>query len=304
MKKNKIGVLISIVFLLCIFLPGAIYGTYMHYKNEALGGNINKEFYYEGKLYFYNNDKLLGIYQCKTHNCNYAKNSIHNEEFEEFNKEETIIKTINNKYAFIEDGDKIVLFDIEKESSIIEYKEIKNYSIGIDGNYYLVKNNADLWGLIKVENSISVAIPNTYKYLGLTNKLSENNKLDASKLIAKTDSEWQLITKQNNIVLSSNELITDYSNYFVITSDSNKHIFNYSRENILGSYVVKDVQLFDSIAIAFIENINMYMIYSAKTNTLIGTVPNSLNNDITFAVENETLLIKENNETIKTIALV
>ena len=72
MKKNNIGVLIIMIVLLIIALPAAIYGTYMHFQKDSLS-NKNKEFYYEGKLFFYDNDTLLGTYTCKSENCGYAK---------------------------------------------------------------------------------------------------------------------------------------------------------------------------------------------------------------------------------------
>ena len=88
MKKNNIGVLITIILLLCIFVPAAAYGTYMHITNKTIDTNVNKDFYHEGKLYFYNGDTLIGKYICKTPECNYAKNSIKNDVFEVFNNEE------------------------------------------------------------------------------------------------------------------------------------------------------------------------------------------------------------------------
>lgn len=303
MKKNNIGVLITIILLLCICLPGAIYGTYMHYKLEALGGNANKDFYHEGKLYFYDNDILLGTYTCETTKCDYANNSIDNQEFENFNTEETPIELINKQYAFIQDGKKIVLYDVSRESAIIDYKEVKNYSVGIDSDYYLVKNISDQWGMIKVANNINVVIPNNYKYLGLLGNMSGNNQIDASKIIAQTENDWKLLNLQNNVIVSTNEMIVDYSDQFIVTNDGKNHIYNYGGTEILATYNISSVQLLENIAIAFVENNNSYFVYSSKNQNLIGTIPITTFEEINFTIENDMLVARADDKIIKTIAL-
>jgi len=303
MKKNNIGVLISIIILLCVFLPGAIYGTYMHYKLEGLGGNVNKDFYHEGKLYFYDGDTLLGTYTCITKECGYAKNSVNNQDFEEFNMVEGEIKLINNRYAFIGDGEKVILYDVTTESKIIEYKEIKNYAVGIEGDYYLVKNLEDKWGMIKVNENISVAVQNNYKYLGLAKNITTNNKIDSNKLIAQTEEDWKLITNQNNIITSTKEMIVDYSDYFVVTSNDRNRLYTYGGIEVLGAYQISEIKLLDNLAIALISSNNTYYVYSANSNNLIGTIPATLDSETTFTIENDILVARANDNVVKTIAL-
>ena len=300
MKKNNIGVLITIIILLCISLPGAIYGTYMHNKDKALGGNPNKEFYHEGKLFFYNLDKLLGTYTCETDKCGYAKNSINNQNFDNFNSEATEIKLINNHYAFIEDGEKIILYDVSTETKIIEYKEVKNYTIGIENDYYLVKNANNLWGMIKVADNVSVAIQNKYEYLGLKAKLNQNNKYDATRVIAKNAEGWKLITNDNNIVASSNSMIVDYSDYFIVTVDNK--LYDYNNNPIFDTYQLNNIKLIDRLAIAQVNN-GMYQVYDSKMSNTLGSISVQNIEQTTFEITNGSLIVKENGSIIKTIAL-
>jgi len=300
MKKNNIGVLITIIILLCIFVPASIYGTYMHFISDSLDGNNNKDFYYNGKLYFYDGDTLLGKYTCVTEECGYAKNSINNQSFEDYNTEESEIGLINKHYAFISDGDKIVLYDVKTETSIITYKEIKNYSLGIENDYYFVKNTSDLWGMIKVADNINVAIPNNYQYLGLNGNLTEENKYEANRIIAQTQSEWQLLTDQNNIVTNIDKMIVDYSDYFIATDDNK--IYDYNSMPIFEQYQLSNIKLLNTLAIALINN-NTYYVYDSKKSNIVGSIPVTSDGEYTFEIQNNMLLVSIDGSVLKTIAL-
>lgn len=299
MKKNNIGVLITIILLLCIFIPASIYGTYMHITKGSIDTNTNKDFYHEGKLYFYNNNELIGKYTCKTPECGYAKNSIKNEIFEEFNKEEKEIEMINNHYAFIKDGESIILYDIKTESQIITYKEVKNYSEGIENNYYLVKNNNDLWGMIELSDNIRVAIPNNYTYLGLKNNMTPEGKYKADRVIAENASGWHILTDKNNIVTSTKDKIVDYSSYFVETS--NNEVYDYNNNLVFPNVNLSDITLIDRLAIALVNN-SVYYVYDSKTSSIIDTLP-KIENNYEFDVTNDILTISNNGEALKTVAL-
>ena len=69
MKEDK-GVLITIIVLLVIFLPLTILGYIEHDKME---NNYDHKLYYQGYLWFYDNDKLIGKYKC---NSKFAKSPI------------------------------------------------------------------------------------------------------------------------------------------------------------------------------------------------------------------------------------
>jgi len=301
-KNNNIGVLIVIIILLIVFVPSAIYGTYHHFKNKALGGNPNKEFYHEGKLYFYNNDKLLGTYECVSDNCGYATNYVDsNYLFESFNKEKNEIKG-NDDFAFISDNNKVILYDIKKQTKIIEYKEVKNYSTGISGNYYILKNENDLWGIISVTNTVNLIIPFDYQYLGLKEKYDLNEELDASKIIAKRNEMWEIITlKEKQLVNVSYEII-DYSDDLVVTKADRVYIYDYNNNQVLSGYDLETARLLESLAICTTSN-GFYVVFNAKTNKIIKTLPITNNGEYIFTIEENNLVINQNDQTIETIAL-
>ena len=301
MKKNEnIGVLIIMILLLCLIVPGAIYGTYMHFKDKALGGNPNKEFFYNGKLYFFDNDTLLGTYTCNSDNCGYATNSINNYEFEIYNIEQTPIKMINNKYAFIKDNEIIKFYDIKTGRTIIDYKEIKNYSVGINSNNYLIKNVNDKWGMLNVSEDVKVVIPFQYDYLGLINKIN-NNEIDSSKLIAKDTMGWKIIDSSNNIIINLDYEIINYSDNYVIAKHNEYYkIFDFNNNEILNNYSVVKVELIDKLVISTINN--GYLII-CDGNRIIKTLPASNNGEYSFKVEDNNLMIMQNNNIVETIAI-
>lgn len=302
MKKNNIGVLITIIILLVIFVPCAIYGTYMNFKGGKFSDNPNREFYYNGELYFYDGEKLLGKYTCKTEDCGYATNYVDETyEFESFNKNASEIKIINNLYAFIKDGEEIILYNVASGMKIVSYKAVKNYSVGINNSYYLVKNTNDLWGMIQINENVSVGIPNSYSYLGLINNLNDN-LINEEKVIAKTEENWQILTNKNNSIFTTSEEIVSYTDNVVITKlDNSYHIFDYENNSLLNNYVINEIKLLEDLVITTTNN-RLYVIYSTKNNSVIGTIIKQ-SEDYNFVIENDNLVVSSNDNVIQTIAL-
>lgn len=301
MKKNNIKVLISIILLLIVFLPCAVYGTYMHLRNDALGGNINKEFYYDGKLHFYDGNKLLSTYTCKTEKCGYSKNDATSSyEFEAINNDASEISKINNKYAFILDGESNYLIDLNTGKIIVEYVAIKNYSKGITGNQYIVKNNKGLWGMIQITDSAKITIPFEYEYLGLLNETETDGKVSVNKRIAKKDNKWLILNSANSILLETDNEIKSVSDKFVVTSQN--QVFDYSKNQILSEYALSEIQLLDNILIGLTSN-NVYVIYSGNTKNIIGTIFKEADKEYEFTIEGKELLVNSGGVTIKTVAI-
>ena len=57
--ENKRPVLITIVVLLFIFTPLTVLGAFSNSNYNPLEENSNHEFYYKGKLWFYNEKNRL-----------------------------------------------------------------------------------------------------------------------------------------------------------------------------------------------------------------------------------------------------
>ncbi len=188
-------------------------GLPVTHKDYNVPENENHADKYKGLLYYYNDDReLIGTYQCinTVRDCDKAIGG--NDIYNIYNsdpltiRKENYIDTIHGKYAFIDDSknqlakpntedyDRIIyLFDIEKNELIAEYKDIKSsyqdeYTKKYVGdNYnYIVKNNDNKWGIIKVneDGTIEETLPFEYE--------SINYDQDTKYYIMKKDSKWYI----------------------------------------------------------------------------------------------------------------
>ena len=238
MKEDK-GVLITIIVLLVIFLPLTILGYIEHNKME---NNYEHKLYYQGYLWFYDNDKLIGKYKCNNDMCNLATTTIKDDEYDKRNYRgdlEGTILPINNKYAFIKDGDKIILYDITTNGSLASYKSVNNYNTKIVDDTYIVEQENGKFGVLRFANGLESVIPFEYDFIGLTNNLSENNELIANYFLVKQDNLWFLIDYQNNIISKKyDKEIIDYrifNEYIAIITDQNIDIYNLDDKVLINS---------------------------------------------------------------------
>lgn len=229
MKEDK-GVLITIIVLLVIFLPLTILGYIEHNKME---NNYEHKLYYQGYLWFYDNDKLIGKYKCNNDMCNLATTTIKDDEYDKRNYRgdlEGTILPINNKYAFIKDGDKNILYDITTNGSLASYKSVNNYNTKIVDDTYIVEQENGKSGVLRFANGLESVIPFEYDFIGLTNNLSENNELIANYFLVKQDNAWFVIDNQNAIVSKKyQDEIIDYrifDKYIAIITNEKIDIYN------------------------------------------------------------------------------
>ena len=136
-NKYKKGSLTIIILLLIIVLPLTVVGIIYNNKQNNIE-NPNKEFYYDNKLYFYDNGgELIGKYECMYKNCDYAKISNQDDEYGINYYKNSIekIEIINNQYAFIADykdeQNSVMLYDVKNNSLYASYKSVKNYGFGL-----------------------------------------------------------------------------------------------------------------------------------------------------------------------------
>lgn len=248
MEKNK-GTLITIIILLIIFVPCSIIGTLKHFEDK----NKNHDFYYNGNLYFYNNDALIGTYTCKTKQCDYAKYNIIGTE------EEKKTSLINNQYAFIKDGDKIYLEDIKNGWNINEYEELKSYNIPIEKDSYITKNKDGLWGIISISPSLSPAVINKYEDVYL-NYDETKKEVSLKRIFVQEKEEYKIIEDQKDIFTSPNKIV-ECTDDLVITklSDETYQIESFDNINYFENTSVLKYSLFDKyIAIWSFYNLEIY----------------------------------------------
>ena len=277
METRKVTGVVIIV-LLVIFVPLAIIGTTLHFKNaEAEGTNTNKEFKQDGKLHFYNNGELLGTYTCEEEDyCDYATlRNTYPHTLDEY-QPETLAKTelINNRFAFLLDTTtenlkdaEIILYDVTTAKIVGRYKEIKNYGIGIENDIYLVKNTKDKWGAIEFYDGVNLKIPFVYDYIGLANRIDPgSNHILADTFAVLEEENWKLINSNDKELLpaTTEEIYSYNTNYIVLKNNEGMHLIDYDGRHLLnGTY--QNIN-FCNKYVTILENNNHFYLFDPIEN--------------------------------------
>lgn len=249
MEKNK-GTLITIIILLLAFIPCTIFGMIKHFEDQ----NKNREFYFNGKLHFYNGEVLLGTYECKTEKCGYA-------EYEEIDTEKKIETTlINNQYAFIKDGNDLFVQDVTTNTKILDFEEIKSYSIPIENNSYIAKHEGK-WGVISLEPSILSVINYEYDdlYLNYNNTI---NELSLEKVIVKEAENYKIIKDKEEVFSTTNQIV-EFTDNLIITllEDGSYEIVDYDNKDYFSQdHIVRYLIIDNYLAIWTPYNLDLYSI--------------------------------------------
>lgn len=273
MEKSNRGVLVLIILLLIIFSTLSIWGYIANKNGVGQKENVNREFKYNGKLYFYNMLELVGTYKCKTNDCDYATGTIDDLEYA-INYYNTVsdLKTslIAKKYALLVDGsNEVLLYDIVNSNIVNKYKEVKNYGIGIDGNYYILKDQNDKWGVIKLDDEVKTVIDFKYDYIGLHNDIKlGTKKLDGSIFVVKDNNYWRLISNEGieKSTLFTNEIF-DYNERYVITKNNSNYNVNYAISGVMVN-TYNYARLIDKY-MAIVDNNNDYYLINPESNVII-----------------------------------
>ena len=298
MKTNKNYSLAVILFLLTIFVPFTIFG-YVYKKNNKAEENPNHELFYNNKLWFYdNNDKLINKYDCQNSNCNLAKSNMdldidYNINYYKDGTEE-IISTINNKYAFIQDGEYINLYDIELNKTIQTYLNIKNYNTTLTDNIFILQNKDNFWGILFVGDIVNMVIPFEYDFIGLKNDLDDNKKLKINNYIVKKENNWFLINSNNEKLTSDFEtVITDYSDKYIVSNKDNIEIYDYKNNKYNINNKI-DKYIFESDFTGIIND-NKLFIYQNLNDNYLKEININNSDKISLKHLDNILYIYENN---------
>ena len=279
MKTTK-STLYTIIVLLVIFAPLATYGTFMHFKHqvpkeEVVDPNPNKEFYHNGILYFYDENKeLLGTYTCNGE-CGYAKSIIDEDVYgiKNYYQEGTLenIEVANKDYVFLEDAGKISLYSISINKAIIQYQSLKDYHTSLDGNLILAKKD-NKWGILSLD-TMQTILPFEYDFLSLPN-IMKDDKLSTDELIALKDNKWYIIDKEGN---TKNTGLTDtilaYNSRYILTSKN--ELYDYNNNSIKISFPYKTVTIVGKYLV-FVTNNNVVQVYD---NLDIGVIKTAIIGD-------------------------
>lgn len=297
--KTKTYSLVIIIILLCIFVPLTIFG-YVYKKNNTFEENPNHDFYFQGKLYFYNeNNELVNKYTCNNAICELAKSSTEDNDKYKINyyKDGNMlnIPITQGGFAFIQDGDLVYLYNYISDLTLHGYTTINNYNTGINDSLFIVKDN-DNYGVLKVSENVDIVIPFEYSFIGLKNKINENNNIDASTFIVNKNNSWYLIDREvNDLSVKLNNPIIDYNNKYIITYSDNYQIYDYNGNEYTLDMKINDYILEDNY-IGIINNKKLY-IYKDLNDSYIKEFDIKTNKDnIKFKMENDRIIITENDE--------
>lgn len=314
--KNKKGTLITIIVLLIIFLPLSIFSTVLHIKvKNPVIDNPNHEFFYNNKLYFYDNDNLLGTYNCQSGDyCDYAPMRNNSEYLLDEVKIQpnTKFTLINNRYAFLmdtvitnlSDAD-IILYDIETEHEMGRYKSVKNYGVGINQGEYIVQNKDGYYGVLQFYDGVQLRIPFTeqYEYMGVCQDDFFDKTMTNQLFAVFKNNVWYLIDDNNNVNSSefANPIVSYNDNYVITKENDLMNIYTTSHTLVLnGSFSYLD---FWANYLAVIEN-NEFYIYNMNTKEIISLkYPVNSQEDISYKIENNHLLVYVNDEIKENIAI-
>lgn len=304
-NKYKKGAFIITLLLFLVALPLTIVGFYFHFQTPE-EENKNHEFHYNNKLYFYDaNENLIGKYACMYKNCDFATQTVTDSEYKIKYYEDYEEKTelIDNQYAFIadfkEEQTMVNLYDIKNDTTLANYKSVKNYGIGIKGDYYIVENLNGMYGVIKIENNEVIPVLSfIYEFIGLQNKMDiDENKLSVDTFIVKKEDSWFLVNEEeeeltpklaNPILCFDEETFISKKEYYNLYNYNGtlKLTANYNYLNYISDFLeVKDVTNHYYIMDANTSNI-MSNIYAEEENNKIEAVLNE-NNEIEILVNDE-----------------
>ena len=234
---NNRYTLIAIIVLLSISL--ILLGTSITLNFVGYGivpyfdPNPDHEFLPDGVLYFYDrNDKLIGTYQCKANYvyCGLAYETIDDQDYNFRSYSDNKMDFVNpegNRYAFIVDSQteyempddsNVILYNIEKGKTVKEFRAVKNYTVGLEGNIVFVKELNSGWRIMVLKgNEPTYLTDYTYEYVSVNDEVKSDGKLDSSNIVTYDGTSWQLI----------NDIGTER------TGKTNKEIIDYSINNVI-----------------------------------------------------------------------
>ena len=281
--ENKKSVLVVILILLIPSLVLGGWGLALNYLNKdepqemPFPDNPDKDFKFQGYLYFYSNNELLGAYECVNIDaCDYALEYIDDDEYaldyyedNEINK----IELINNRYVFLVDSaaesveQDVILYDIINNKKIAIYRRVKNYTIGLESNRFIVQSTNESWGVIELDSEVPSSIVSfDYDFVGVINSVV-NNKLSATTFVVKEENSWGLVNSKGEYI--TEKLIDQIKSYneesIIIKSNSSYYLYDYKGAMQLNGFSYKDLSFVDKY-LAILDYNNNFYVYDLNLN--------------------------------------
>lgn len=285
MEAPKKGVLRTIIVLLCLFFPLSVLSFALHLLNAPTEENVidnpNHEFYYQGKLYFYDtNHSLLGTYPCESsmEYCNFASSMIDDNMYalDYYKSDDLAIDVIDSKYAFLVDqqsqNPNPFLYDIQKGRVITKYSSVKNYGIGIEENLFIVGDQELKYGVLSLDREPRIVVDFDYDFLGIANFVNEDeNKIMKDLFVGYKNNSWYLLDANGAVLTDAvDKQIVSYNGKHIITKDDQGYyLVNYQNKNQLEEERYVSLS-FVGKYINVIDNYNDFYVYdiTSKENLI------------------------------------
>ena len=295
MKNNKM-VLPVIIILLIIFLPLTVIGSYKSLSKGTSLENPGKEHKYNNKLFYYDSEgKLLGTYECTSSDCDDAQTEI-DDEINDFYKEgdKNDIGVFNTDNVFIKDNDKIYLYSLSTKIKLLTLNMLKNYNSDIEGNYLIVKNEENLYGLFDL-NVGNFKIKPSYDYMALANK-TDGEVIKSDKIIVEKLNGYYLIDKDDNSLTSTFGVpIYDYNDNLIISKNNDIYSFyTYNGNNILSDLSINNYEYFNDYIIILTSSSNEIIIYNSKVGTIEKRYTPIETDSLSYEINDNQIIIKNN----------
>lgn len=295
MKNNKM-VLPVIIILLIIFLPLTVIGSYKSLSKGTSLENPGKEHKYNNKLFYYDSEgKLLGTYECTSSDCDDAQTEI-DDEINDFYKEgdKNDIGVFNTDNVFIKDNDKIYLYSLGTKIKLLTLNMLKNYNSDIEGNYLIVKNEENLYGLFDL-NVGNFKIKPSYDYMALANK-TDGEVIKSDKIIVEKLKGYYLIDKDDNSLTSTFGVpIYDYNDNLIISKNNDIYSFyTYNGDNILSDLSINNYEYFNDYIIILTSSSNEIIIYNSKSGTIEKRYTPIETDSLSYEINDNQIIIKNN----------
>lgn len=295
MKNNKM-VLPVIIILLIIFLPLTVIGSYKSLSKGTSLENPGKEHKYNNKLFYYDSEgKLLGTYECTSSDCDDAQTEI-DDEINDFYKEgdKNDIGVFNTDNVFIKDNDKIYLYSLGTKIKLLTLNMLKNYNSDIEGNYLIVKNEENLYGLFDL-NVGNFKIKPSYDYMALANK-TDGEVIKSDKIIVEKLKGYYLIDKDDNSLTSTFGVpIYDYNDNLIISKNNDIYSFyTYNGDNILSDLSINNYEYFNDYIIILTSSSNEIIIYNSKVGTIEKRYTPIETDSLSYEINDNQIIIKNN----------
>lgn len=272
MVRRNNSILSIIIILLVLMIPLSSLSIFLHINQESNNEGTNKNpnnivsnqepvKYQNGSLYFYdNNTNLIGSYTCQKDPCSYAKSTIDDSNYpiDYLKNQELETNVINDSFVFINDNNKILLYDIKKKETIKTYKAINNYNNAVDPTLMLVLNDENKWGVISITNEVEEIIPHEYDFIGLIKK---DNLVNTEYFVVKKDSLWGLIDQENSMM--SNYLsyaIVSYNDLAISLQDNQTYyVYDYNGKRLIDQNGFNYVSFTEKLINIIDKNNNFYV---------------------------------------------